>query len=162
MKLSTVDIQNIITKLLQSEDYHVEILTHINIDLIQEMIEYLNGLGQIKLQFQNDDIDEFKQLLLNYQPTDELVLNLDYDLDKDMQYQLDTQITLDYEREFFDSHYLFTEQPLNIDLGMTFRFQNVSIHLTMAETLIVINTIAVKRAQLRGGASIRSLSNARN
>ncbi len=40
----------------------------------------------------------------------------------------------------------------NIDLKLSISFRNVSIDLTLNESLIVINTLAVKRAEIRGGA----------
>lgn len=39
----------------------------------------------------------------------------------------------------------------NIDITLTIKFNKVSVDLNVSESLIVINTLAVKRAQLRGG-----------
>jgi hypothetical protein len=39
-----------------------------------------------------------------------------------------------------------------IDIQLTIRLRGVSVDLNISESLIVINTLAVKRAQIRGGA----------
>ena len=44
------------------------------------------------------------------------------------------------------------EHEEDLCLTLTIKFNNVSVDLTINETLIVINTLAVKRAQIRGGA----------
>ena len=43
-----------------------------------------------------------------------------------------------------------TEQD-DIDVSLTIKFRTVSVDLNINESLIVINTLAVKRAALRGG-----------
>jgi hypothetical protein len=44
------------------------------------------------------------------------------------------------------------EQGSDIDITLTIKFRGVSVDLNINESLIVINTLAVKRAELRGGA----------
>lgn len=43
------------------------------------------------------------------------------------------------------------ENQTDIDLTLTIKFRGVSVDLNINESLIVINTLAVKRAALRGG-----------
>ena len=43
------------------------------------------------------------------------------------------------------------EDNSDIDIQLTIKFRNVSVELNLNETLIVVNALAVKRAQLRGG-----------
>jgi hypothetical protein len=38
-----------------------------------------------------------------------------------------------------------------LDLKLTIKFKNIAVDLNVSESLIVINTLAVKRAELRGG-----------
>lgn len=38
-----------------------------------------------------------------------------------------------------------------IELTLTIKLKSISVKLNVSESLIVINTLAVKRAQLRGG-----------
>ena len=65
-------------------------------------------------------------------------------------------IVIDASNEHFDSLYESIQTLINnepeIDLTLTVKFNGVSVDLNVSESLIVINTLAVKRAALRGGA----------
>ena len=65
------------------------------------------------------------------------------------------QIVIEASNEHFESLYnsiqALVENEHEIDLILTIKFQTVSVDLNVSESLIVINTLAVKRAALRGG-----------
>ena len=65
------------------------------------------------------------------------------------------EVVIDASNEHYDILYqsisnLVETQP-DIDLTLTLKFKGVSVELNINESLIVINTLAVKRAALRGG-----------
>ena len=65
------------------------------------------------------------------------------------------EIVIDASNEHYDVLYesiskLIENQP-EIDLTLTIKFRGVSVELNINESLIVINTLAVKRAALGGG-----------
>lgn len=65
------------------------------------------------------------------------------------------EIVIDASNEHYDVLYqsissLIENQP-DIDLTLTIKFRGVSVELNINESLIVINTLAVKRSALRGG-----------
>lgn len=65
------------------------------------------------------------------------------------------EIVIDASNEHYDVLYqsissLIESQP-DIDLTLTIKFRGVSVELNINESLIVINTLAVKRSALRGG-----------
>lgn len=65
------------------------------------------------------------------------------------------QVVIDASNEHYDTLYhaisdLIQSQD-EIDLTLTIKFRQVSIELNINESLLVINTLAVKRAALRGG-----------
>ena len=61
---------------------------------------------------------------------------------------------LEASLEHYDTLYnainSLTEQD-ELDMALTIKFRNVSVDLNINESLIVINTLAVKRSALRGG-----------
>ena len=65
------------------------------------------------------------------------------------------QIVIEASNEHFDSLYnsiqALIENENEIELTLTIKFKGVSVDLNVSESLIVINTLAVKRAALRGG-----------
>lgn len=66
------------------------------------------------------------------------------------------EIVIDASEEHYDILYesiknlVDTEQEL--ELTLTIKFKGVSVDLNVSESLIVINTLAVKRAAIRGGS----------
>ena len=39
----------------------------------------------------------------------------------------------------------------DVDIDLSITFNNVTVHLNLNETLIVINALAIRRSQIRGG-----------
>ena len=64
------------------------------------------------------------------------------------------QIVLDASAEHYDTLYdainSLTEQD-SIDIALTIKFRDVSVDLNINESMIVINTLAVKRSAISGG-----------
>jgi len=64
-------------------------------------------------------------------------------------------IVIEASSEHYDTLYNaikeLTETEHELDLKLTIKFRGVSVDLNVIESLIVINTIAVKRAEIRGG-----------
>ena len=64
-------------------------------------------------------------------------------------------IVIEAANEHFESLYnsiqSLVEMEKEIDLTLTIKMKGVSVDLNVSESLIVINTLAVKRAALRGG-----------
>ena len=64
-------------------------------------------------------------------------------------------IVIEAANEHFESLYQsiqsLVEMEKEIDLTLTIKMKGVSVDLNVSESLIVINTLAVKRAALRGG-----------
>jgi hypothetical protein len=65
------------------------------------------------------------------------------------------EIVIDASNEHYDTLYEaiknLVETEHDLDLTLTIKFKGVSVDLNVSESLIVINTLAVKRAELRGG-----------
>jgi len=65
------------------------------------------------------------------------------------------EIVIDASNEHYDILYnsisALLENQSDIDLTLTIKFRGVSVELNINESLIVINTLAVKRLALRGG-----------
>jgi CfrBI restriction endonuclease len=65
------------------------------------------------------------------------------------------QVVIDASNEHYDTLYNaisdLIQNQSEIDLTLTIKFRQVSIELNINESLLVINTLAVKRAALRGG-----------
>ncbi len=107
----------------------------------------------------NEDIsvDWYKKEMLNEDlPPDDIAIHsgLNKKTITNMYNSGTRQVVIDASYEHYDTLYSAIDeltQIEDIDLNLTIKFNKVSVELNINESLIVINTLAVKRAALRGG-----------
>ena len=150
--------KNIIRKLINSEDYRIEIVTLINAEFLQYTIEFFKKVVEAKLKNKDITVDWYKKEFLDENlPSDEIAINsgLNKKPISNMYNSATKEIVLEASREHYEELYqaiqslVDGEEELNVTL--TLKFKGVSVDLNVSESLIVINTLAVKRAALRGG-----------
>ena len=150
--------KNIIKKLIRGEDYRIEIVTLINAGFLQYTIDFFKKIIDAKLKNKDITIDWYKKEFLNKNlPAEDIAINsgLNKKTISHMYNSATKEIVIEASNEHYDTLYqtiqslVDGEEGLNITL--TLRFKGVSVDLNVAESLIVINTLAVKRAALRGG-----------
>lgn len=157
MTLTDQVTKNIIKKLLKGDDYRIEIVTLINAEFLQFAIDFFKRVAEAKLNNKNIDVDWYKKEMLNLQlPTDEIAIHsgLNRKTITNMYNSGSREVVIKASYEHYDTLYnaideLTKVKDLNLSLQITFK--KVSINLDINESLIVINTLAVKRAALRGG-----------
>jgi hypothetical protein len=158
MTLTEQVTKNIIKRLLKGQDYRIEIVALINAEFLQFAIEFFKKVAQAKLDSQEITTDWYKETFLNENlSADEIAINsgLNKKTITNMYNSANKQVVIDASNEHYDTLYnaisdLIQSQE-DIDLTLTIKFRQVSIELNINESLLVINTLAVKRAALRGG-----------
>lgn len=150
--------KNIIKKLLKGEDYRIEVVTLINAEFLQFAIDFFKRIVDAKLKSQNITVDWYKKEFLNpLLPARDIAINagLNKKTIHNMFNSSTKEIVIDASNEHYDSLYEtiknLVESEHDLDLTLTIKFKGVSVDLNVSESLIVINTLAVKRAELRGG-----------
>jgi hypothetical protein len=158
MTLTEQVAKNIIRKLLKGEDYRIEVVTLINAEFLQFTIDFFKQIVDAKLQSKNITVDWYKAAFLNSKlPAKEIAINsgLNKKTIHNMFNSSTKQIIIDAANEHYDILYEsiknLVELESEIDLTLIIKFKGVSVDLNISESLIVINTLAVKRAELRGG-----------
>ena len=159
MTLQNQIIKNIVSKVIQSQDYRIEIVNMINAEFLQFAIKFFKQIVDAKLNSQDITIEWYKNAFMHESlPSDEIAINsgLNKKTISNMYRSATKEIVIEASNEHFDSLYesirTLVESEPEIDLTLTIRFCGVSVDLNVNESLIVINTLAVKRAALRGGA----------
>jgi hypothetical protein len=150
--------KDIIKKLLNGEDYRIEVVNLINAEFLQFAIEFFKKIVTAKLRNQHITIDWYKKEFLNPAlSTNDITINagLNKKTIHNMFNSSTKEIVIDASNEHYKSLYetikkLVDREP-EFDLMLTIKFNNVSVDLNVSESLIVINTLAVKRSELRGG-----------
>ncbi|NUM32259.1 MAG: CfrBI family restriction endonuclease [Bacteroidetes bacterium] len=158
MTLTEQVAKNIIKKLLKGADYRIEVVTLINAEFLQFAIEFFKKIIDAKLQNKNITVDWYKEAFLNPKlPANEIAINsgLNKKTIHNMFNSSTKEIVIDAANEHYDILYQsikdLVESEHELDLTLTIKFKGVSVDLNVSESLIVINTLAVKRAELRGG-----------
>lgn len=150
--------KNIIKRLLKGEDYRIEIVALINAEFLQFAIDFFKRIVEAKLKNKNITVDWYKQTFLDPSlPSKEIAINsgLNEKTIHNMFNSSTKAIVIDASNEhyelLFDSIKNLVEKEDDLKLTLTIKFKGVSVDLNVSESLIIINTLAVKRAGLRGG-----------
>ena len=158
MTLKEHVIKEIVIRVIKSQDYRIEIVNLINAEFLQFAIDFFKQIVAAKLNSETITIDWYKQAFMSESlPSDEIAINsgLNKKTIKNMYCSEKREIVIEASNEHFESLYnsslALVESEHEVDLILTIKFQGVSVDLNVSESLIVINTIAVKRAALRGG-----------
>ncbi|TAE00532.1 MAG: CfrBI family restriction endonuclease [Bacteroidetes bacterium] len=157
MTLTEQVTKNIISRLIKGQDYRIEIVALINAEFLQFAMDFFEKIVQAKLR-NKDVLDWYKKEFLNPKlDATEIAINsgLNRKTITNMFNSATKEIVINASNEHYDILYhsitQLIENQSDIDLILTIKFRGVSVELNINESLIVINTLAVKRAALRGG-----------
>ena len=158
MTLTKTIVKNIIIKLIKGQDYRIEVVTLIDAEFLQYAIDFFRKVVDAKLKSQDVTIDWYKKELLNPElPTTDIAINsgLNMKTIQNMYNSVSREIVLEASAEHYETLYnainSLVESGSDMTITLTIKLGKVSVDLDLNESLIVINTLAVKRAALRGG-----------
>lgn len=158
MTLKDQVIKNIVSKVIKSQDYRIEVVNLINAEFLQFAIDFFKKVVEAKLNSTDITIEWYKQAFMNNTlSSEDIAINsgLNKKTISNMYRSAKREIVIEASNEYFDSLYsniqALVENENEIDLTLTIKLKGVSVDLNVSESLIVINTLAVKRAALRGG-----------
>ncbi len=158
MTLSQEVTKRIIKKLISGEDYRIEIVTLINAEFLNYAIEFFKKIVDAKFNNNKINIDWYKEVFLNPKlSAKEIAINsgLNKKTIHNMYNTSRKEIVIDASNEHYDTLYEsiknLVDSENEIELNLTIKFKGISVDLNVSESLIVINALAVKRAELRGG-----------
>jgi stress response protein SCP2 len=158
MTLTDQIVKNIVTRVIKSQDYRIEIVNLINAEFLQFAVDFFKKIVNAKLNSENITIDWYRNAFMNENlPSDDIAINsgLNKKTISNMYGTATKTIVIEAANEHFESLYssiqALVEMEKEIDLTLTIKMKGVSVDLNVSESLIIINTLAVKRAALRGG-----------
>jgi hypothetical protein len=160
LTLSDTVTRQVIERLLRGEDYRIEIVTLINAEFLQYAVSFFKRIVDAKLRNEMVTTDWYKAEFLNPAlSSDELIIHagLNKKTISNMYNSARREIVLEatarhYERLYEVINSLVEQGNDGVDITLTIKFRGVSVDLNVNESLVVINVLAVKRAELRGGA----------
>lgn len=157
MTLTEQVARNIIYKLLNGDDYRIEIITMINAEFLQFSLDFFKKVIEAKLKNENVNPNWYRDEFLSPKLTkEEIAINwwLNMKTISNMYNSATKEIVIDASNDHYDALYQSIQDLVSVDseleLTLTIKMNSVSVDLNVSETLIVINTLAVKRSALRG------------
>jgi hypothetical protein len=140
-------------------DYRIEIVTLINAEFLQYVVDFFKKIVEAKLKYKNITVDWYKKEFLDPKlPPRDIAINsgLNKKTISNMYNSATKEIVINASNEHYDTLYESIKELIKtedgIDITLTIKFRGVSVDLNVSESLIIINTLAVKRAEIRGGS----------
>ncbi len=142
--MSQAAVNNIIRKLIAGEDSYPEVLNAIDAEFLQYVVDFFKRIVRAKLDKKSVTTDWYKEEFLFSHSLSNAEMNT-IPLSSSEQIVLDT--TLKHYDVLCDA---FNDLDMK-DMGMTFtvKFRGVSFSLSLNESLILFNTLAVRRSTLQ-------------
>ncbi len=159
MTITDQVVKNIITKVIKSQDYRIEVETPQTAIFLQFVIDFLKKIAHAKMNSKEMTIDWYKNTLMSEKlPKTDIHINagLNNKTLRNMYGNEKWHTVIEVSKKHFemlwnDIHDL-VEMEKGIDPTLTIKTKNGSVDLNFCESLLVINTLATKHAALRGGS----------
>jgi hypothetical protein len=150
--------KQIIRKLIHGEDYRIELVALIKANFLQHGIEFFKKIVDAKLNNTDITLDWYKANFLSPSlSSKDIAINsgLNMKTISNMHNTGRRDVVIEASNAHYDEICKVIEELIEadneIDIVLTIKLRDVSVNLTINESLIVINALAVKRAELRGG-----------
>lgn len=154
-------INNTVSKLLLGKDYREEVVNAINASFFDFTIDFFKKIVKAKMELQNITMDWYKKnfIINNTIDTSEVVINSG--LNKKTVTNIYGAASKNIMLNAAETNYDYLNSLLkelekdvrnDIIININIKYNDISVSLSLSESLIVINTLATKKIQLRGGA----------
>jgi hypothetical protein len=141
--------KNIIRKLLTRLGYRSEVLTLIDAEFLQYVVDLFKRIVKAKLNKESITTDWYTEEFLSSNSLSNSEVSVYSGIDTATILNSE-QIALDPTLKYHDALYdAFNSLGNNLDMAFTIKFRNVSFGLNLNESLIIFNTLALKRSILQ-------------
>ena len=157
MTVNGIFIKNIIQKLLAAEDHSIEVNELITDELLKYLVGFFKRIASAKLDNKDVTVDWYeREFLVSSQSIGEIAIHagLNEKTIENARNSKKKKIVLETSIEHYHKLQETIESLIDqndVDVTLTIKFRDVSVDLNINESLIVINTLAVKRSAIRGG-----------
>ncbi len=160
MALSGDALQNVLRMILKGEHYRMAVTNEISNDFLRFTVNFFKDLAKAKIEGIAVTADWYGRYFLEgrFPPKESLVYTGLNDKTVLNTYGSSSRkVILEVIPEYYDDLMkrvadLISSDFPEIRLSMTIRYNDCSVELSFRESLIVVNTLAAKHAEIRGGA----------
>ena len=158
MTIPKTVVKNIIRKIILGADHRTIVINLIDAELLQYVLEFFKQIVRAKLNNESVTIDWYKKefLCADSLAKEDIAIHSGMNMKtisnihKSSRKEVVLDASLEHYHTFYNAINDLTDQE-NVDVTLTLKMREVSVDLNINESLVVINTIAVKRSALRGG-----------
>lgn len=159
MRLPSVVAREIVELVLKGEDYRPKIINLIDTEFLNYVIEFFKQVVAAKIHGEKITTDWYRERMLDVSlPKDQIAVRAGLNLKTigNARHTQRKEVVIDESLKHYEKlkqiiDELIQDDPeFKVQIKLTFR--DVSVVLDVAESLVVINAIAVARAAIRGGA----------
>jgi hypothetical protein len=153
-------IKEVIERLIKAKDYRIVTQTEINTRFLSYCLDFFKKVVDAKLNGSTITEDWYKENFVmnnSHKPVDRAIYaGINKKTISNMFNSGTKEVVVSASEDNYDtlvnsiSHLI--EENETIDLKLTIKFNSVSVELNLNESLIVITSLAVKRAAITGGA----------
>lgn len=161
MKFEEKVVNETVEKLLKGEDYREEVVNTINSKFLDFSIQFFKDIVSAKVNNQSIDLSWYKDNFIsnsNLKPEDiainasinkKTITNIYGTATKEIVINIAEQ-NFNYLATMISELELYSEDRLDVKLTIT--YNDVSVNLTLTESLLVINALATRKLSINGGA----------
>lgn len=146
--------------ILKSEHYRKAVIDQIRDDFLHFAVQFFKDIVIAKYDGNRIDRDWYKKYFLygSFPPDETMIYaglnkktveNIYGSSAKSVLFEV---VPRHYDELMEKVNSLVDEACKELEIELTIRFNGASVHLSLSETLIAVNTLGVKRSQIRGGA----------
>lgn len=154
-------IEKTIDKLIKGEDYREEVIRSINAVFLDFATDFFKQIVSAKNNSEDITLDWYKNYFINSDnfSADEAAIyaGINKKTINNMYGTATKDVVLKVANENFDYlsdliGELQKDNDLGLDVGTKVSHNNITVDLSLSESLLVINALATKKIQIRGGA----------
>ncbi|MEI0540386.1 CfrBI family restriction endonuclease [Brachyspira pulli] len=161
MKFEDKIINDTVEKLINGDDYRSEIINAINAQFFDFSVKFFKDIVEAKLNSNSIDLEWYKKyFIVRYDlKTEDIAIyagmnkktinNIHGSATKEIVLDV-SKSNFDYLTSLIDELSIDNNDKLYVQIKIT--YNNVSVELSLTESLLVINALATKKIAIRGGA----------
>ena len=158
--LDKVKIKTMVTQVIAGKDYRIVVQNAIATEFLNFCLNFFKQVVAAKIHSKSIDLDWYKKTFVQDYSLrkEDIAYNAGINMKTitNMYRTSKREIVLQVAEENYDTLTVLIENLIetepSLDIDLTIKFGKVSVELNLNETLIVINSLAVKRAAIRGGS----------
>lgn len=159
MRLPAVVAREIVELVLKGEDYRPTVINLIDTEFLNYVIEFFKQVVNAKIQGEKITTDWYRERMIDIRlPKDQIAVRAGLNL-KTIENARHTQrreVVIDESLKHYEKLKQIIDELIQDDpefkVEIKLSFRKVDVTLDVAESLVVINALAVARAAIRGGA----------